>query len=1000
MRRALLLVSVLLMALSLTVVLPARPAVAATLAAGFSDTTLAAVTRPTAVAPTADGRVLVTSQTGQLWVIRDGVTGATPALDLAAAGVLCSNYERGLLGVATDPASSAVFLFYTARDAADTAGECPRSTGGQAPRSPRNRVSRFLLGADDRIVPGSETVLLQGIPSSSGYHNAGDLHLGKDGMLYVSTGDGMCDHAGDSGCGLANDAARSRNALQGSIIRITTAGGVPADNPFASGAGTASCRTGPVAAGLTCRELYASGLRNPFRMAFDPDAPGTVFRIHDVGQDLWEEIDQGTPGADYGWNVREGLCPAGAQMPCSPAPPGLTDPVYSYPHSSGCASITGGAYVPDGAGWPAALADHYLYADYVCGAIVALSPSGTRTDLATGLGSGSAVAMAFGPQFGPNGGGGPAQPGRQALYYTTYLGGGQLHAITATGTANRVPTAVLTASVTAGVAPLAVTLDGSGGSDPDGQALTYRWDAGDGSPVVTGPEPSLQHTYRAGNWTASLTVTDPGGATSAAATVLIRSGNTAPTVRILAPAAGDLFTTGVFSPLRGEATDPQDGRLPDSALSWTVIKHHNTHTHPVLGPETGNLLSVQGPGPEDLSSTRNSWLEIQLTATDSQGSTTTVSQEFRPRLVPVTVNTEPAGRRVLVNGESITGGTTIVSWAGADLDVSVPAQTDAAGRPYAFDRWSDGGANAHTVVTPATTLSLTATTSLRGLQGSYFDGPAFTGTRLDRLDPAVGFDWGAGSPAPSMGADTYSARWRGQVQAPVTGTYTFSTVSDDGVRLWVGGRLLVDQWNDHARRTDGATITLTAGVRYPVTMEYYEAAGAAVAQLRWAYPGQTARTVPTDALFPRYAVTFRPAASPAVPGWSTDSGAAFGPRSGLEYGWNAPVVVRDRGTADPPDERYDTLALMQQPPNPAARWDLALPSGSYAVRVVAGDPSWTDSVYALTAEGIPVVTGRASTAARWLDQTAVVPVTDGRLTLTNGTGARNSKITFVEVSLR
>ncbi|MDP9778045.1 glucose/arabinose dehydrogenase [Nakamurella flavida] len=988
------------MTVGLTVLSPPRPASAAVLADGFTDTTVAAVARPTAVAPTGDGRVLVASQTGQLRVVRDGALVPTPALDLAAAGVLCSNYERGLLGVAAGPASAGtvpLYLFYTARNPADTARNCPQAYTGQDARAPRNRVSRFLLGADDRVVPGSETVLLDGISSASGYHNAGDLHLGQDGTLFVSTGDGMCDYAGDSGCGPANDAARDRNALVGKIVRITTSGAVPADNPFASGSGTASCRTGPVAVGLTCREMYATGLRNPFRMAFDPDAATTSFRIHDVGQDLWEEIDQGIAGADYGWNLREGPCATGTQAPCSPTPAGLTDPVLSYPHSSGCASITGGAYVPDAAGWPAALTDGYLYADYVCGKIVAVSPSGSTTDLATELGTGSAVAMAFGPQFAADG---AVVPGRQALYYTTYLGGGELHAITASGTANRPPDAVLTASTTDGPAPLAVTLDGSASSDPDGQALTYRFDPGDGSGVVNGAQPSVRHDYPAGTWTASLTVVDSAGATSAPATVVVRSGNTAPSVRILAPASGDLFTTGTSYPLRGEATDAQDGVMPASALRWTVIRHHDTHTHPYLGPLTGNALSLLGPEPEDLSATRNSWLEVQLAATDAQGATTTVSREFRPRLVPVTVATEPAGRRVLVNAETVTGGTTITSWAGFGLRVSVPAQTDTAGRSYGLDGWSDGGANAHTVTTPAAATTLTAALSLRGLQAAYFDGADFTGARVDRLDATVAFDWGSGSPAPSLGPDTFSARWTGQVQAPVSGTYTFSTTSDDGVRLWVGGRLLVDQWADHSRRTDTATITLTAGVRYPVAMEYHETGGAAVAQLRWSYPGQGTQIVPTDRLFPRYAVTFRPATSPTVPGWTTDSGGAFAARAGLRYGWNAPVLVRDRGATDIPDERYDTLALLQQAPNPTARWELALPSGSYGVRIVAGDPSWTDSIYALTAEGVPVVTGRATAAARWLDRTAAVTVSDGRLSITDSGVARNSKISFVEVSLR
>ena len=98
-----------------------------------------------------------------------------------------------------------------------------------------------------------------------------------------------------------------------------------------------------------CREAFAWGLRNPFRFAFDPDAAGTSFRVNDVGQNAWEEIDRGTRGADYGWNVREGHCAqTGSAADCgAPRPAGMTDPIHDYGRGAGCGSITGGAFVPE-----------------------------------------------------------------------------------------------------------------------------------------------------------------------------------------------------------------------------------------------------------------------------------------------------------------------------------------------------------------------------------------------------------------------------------------------------------------------------------------------------------------------------------------------------------------------------------------------------------------------------------------------------------------------------
>jgi PA14 domain-containing protein/galactose oxidase-like protein/K319-like protein len=143
-----------------------------------------------------------------------------------------------------------------------------------------------------------------------------------------------------------------------------------------------------------------------------------------------------------------------------------------------------------------------------------------------------------------------------------------------------------------------------------------------------------------------------------------------------------------------------------------------------------------------------------------------------------------------------------------------------------------------------------------GLTGRYYNDPG-TGTKFTtlvrtRTDPTVNFDWGTGSPVPGVvNTQNFSVRWTGQVQAPATGNYTFSTVSDDGVRLWVNGKLLVNNWTDHAPTTNtSAPIALVAGVKYAVVMEYYERGGGAVARLRWAYPGQATQVIPQSRLFP------------------------------------------------------------------------------------------------------------------------------------------------------
>ena len=137
-----------------------------------------------------------------------------------------------------------------------------------------------------------------------------------------------------------------------------------------------------------------------------------------------------------------------------------------------------------------------------------------------------------------------------------------------------------------------------------------------------------------------------------------------------------------------------------------------------------------------------------------------------------------------------------------------------------------------------------------GLAGTYYDNLDFTGPALARIDPTVNFDWGTGSPAPAIGADTFSARWTGQVQRQVTETYTFYTQSDDGVRLWVNGTLLVNNWTDHSPTENTGTIALTAGQRYDIRMDVYESSGNALARLSWSAPGLAKEVVPQTSLYP------------------------------------------------------------------------------------------------------------------------------------------------------
>jgi hypothetical protein len=136
-----------------------------------------------------------------------------------------------------------------------------------------------------------------------------------------------------------------------------------------------------------------------------------------------------------------------------------------------------------------------------------------------------------------------------------------------------------------------------------------------------------------------------------------------------------------------------------------------------------------------------------------------------------------------------------------------------------------------------------------GLRVEYYDNIDFTGLAGTRVDSSVDFNWGGSAPLAGMGVDTFSVRWTGRIEAPATGVYTFYTVSDDGVRLWVNGAAIINNWSDHSPSENSGTVVLVAGQQYDIRLEYYERGGGAVMRLLWSGPSIAKSIVPTARLY-------------------------------------------------------------------------------------------------------------------------------------------------------
>jgi len=282
-------------------------------------------------APPGDAaRLFIVEKTGRIRIVKNGGLLSTPFLDLSSR--VSNGSEQGLLGLAFHPlyAQNGTFVVNYTNPSGDT------------------RVSRFTVSANPDLANGGSEQVILAVAQPFTNHNGGMVDFGPDGYLYIALGDG-----GSGGDPLGN--GQDRTTLLGSILRLDIDGAapyvIPPTNPFASSP-------------TFKREIWAYGVRNPWRFSFDRTT-GDLY-IGEVGQGAREEIDfqpaSSTGGENYGWNIMEGTICFSPSSGCNQT--GLTLPVLDYDHSQGC-SVTGG-YVYRGTAVPA-LQGRYLYADWCQG---------------------------------------------------------------------------------------------------------------------------------------------------------------------------------------------------------------------------------------------------------------------------------------------------------------------------------------------------------------------------------------------------------------------------------------------------------------------------------------------------------------------------------------------------------------------------------------------------------------------------------------------------------
>lgn len=599
---------------------------------GFSQTVIADGMRlPTDLAFASDGRLFIAEKRGTIRALEpDGTLRVQPVISID--DEVNNAGDRGLLSIALDPnflSNGYIYLLYTV----DPVYGSPEES---ADEPSFGRLTRYTLtAASGRYLadPASRLILIgassqEGFPSCYNTHTIGAVRFGLDGSLFVSAGDGASKDYVDYGqnatsmaheCeelfGAAQDIgalrAQSLDSLAGKVIRVNPANGQGlASNPFYTG-NPADFRS----------RVWAYGFRQPYHFTVRPNSqsPGVLY-LGDVGSSQWEELDVVLPGENHGWPCWEGNAPmylyqedVHTASTCAQVPPAVVKyPTIAYSHADpGTNGFTGNAAVGGvfytGTQYPAPWRGQYFFSDYVGSWFRALPPTGLEIPNTDPQGISQFFADGLEAPVTLN-----VDPISGNLVYAS-IERGEIRMLSYLAT-QQPP--VLSATVTPrfGAAPLPVLFNASASTDPEGEALSFLWTFSDGP---TDTRPQFSRTFsQEGNYSVSLTVTDPTGR-SASATYAISVGNTPPVGQIVSPTDGSTVVVPGNVQLEADGADSEDASLPDSAYTWVVDLMHDTHIHYDWFTATGQTASfrIEAHGEGDIS------YRIRLTVTDSGGLT-------------------------------------------------------------------------------------------------------------------------------------------------------------------------------------------------------------------------------------------------------------------------------------------------------------------------------------------------------------------------------------------
>jgi glucose/arabinose dehydrogenase len=749
------------------------------------------IEQPVCLVEAPDGRIFVAERTGKIRIIQNGELLENPFYEVQTE----TPGERGVTGIVLHPdfeTNGFLYIHYTIVDSNQNAVIRVTAAGNSAPENSQEQI--FLLD-----------------PMWASWHNGGSMFFDDENFLFIGVGDGT-----------GWQAAEQTTTTLGKILRLHDDGSIPIDNPFFDSTDGNN------------RAIWAIGVRNPYTMARQ-NSSGRIF-FNDVGNNLWEEINELIEGAHYGWGNIEGPIQAGQV-----APPEYQDPLYAYDHSQGCAVVGSDFYEPLTLAFPESYFGKYFFMDYCQGTIYTMDPATYDiSSFVEGLQLSNFLCVSNDGSLLVS------EIYNNRILKISYAGDGSPYIIEQPLNVETVPGESYGFAVNAA------------GSDP----LSYQWYK-NGLPIDNASASFIQFDdvlLSDDGDQYHCTVSNVLGTLSSDTVLLTVIDESRPEIVMISPLPESTYQAGDTLWFEAIAMDLEDGQIAAENFTWNLFFHHNVHLHPALTNITG-VQSGYYVIPNAGETAIDVWFEVIVKVEDSAGLEQSASVEVHPQIAQFSVQSSAVDFTFSLDGASKQSGQGISSVAGLIRSIELPEFVIQSNQLFQFQDWGNGDNSlllefsaSDTTLSPIYTFlhEYSEGDESEDLNIEFYAGIGserefYSSTTLERVD----VNWSLGGPFqwedfPSE----YSVIISGSILAPYTGLYNLHLLHDGQTVFTIEDSVYVVNtapWGN--MEINEFQIYLEAGNKYNFSIDYEHYDYISRVMLSWSFSELDPFTIPSSHLF-------------------------------------------------------------------------------------------------------------------------------------------------------